>query len=79
MTRPTLIVAGIIGRFPVGGVTWCALQYIAGFQQLGYDVFYLEDTGECGFDPVANGITNDPAYAVRYIRKQLALVDLETA
>ena len=68
--RPTLILAGIVGRYPVGGVTWCALHYIAGFQRLGYDVFYLEDTGECGYDPVSNGITKDPAYAVRYIRKQ---------
>jgi hypothetical protein len=52
MPKKRLVVAGIVGRYPVGGVTWCALHYIAGFQALGYDVFYLEDTGECGFDPV---------------------------
>lgn len=77
MTKNKLILTGIIGRYPVGGVTWCALHYIAGFQSLGYDVFYLEDTGECGFDPVSNGITTDASYAVKYIRQQLRIVNLE--
>jgi hypothetical protein len=79
MAKKRLVLAGIIGRYPVGGVTWCALQYVAGFQRLGYEVFYLEDTGECNFDPVQNAIVTDPAYALRYIRRQLALVGLEDA
>src|ERR671930_1990120 len=60
--RKRLILAGIIGRYPVGGVTWCALHYIAGLQRLGYDVFYLEDTGECGFDVRTGGLSKDPSY-----------------
>jgi hypothetical protein len=79
LARKRLVLAGIVGRYPVGGVTWCALQYIAGFQRLGYDVFYLEDTGECNFDPVQNAIATDPAYALDYIRRQLELVDLADA
>jgi hypothetical protein len=79
MARKRLVLAGIVGRYPVGGVTWCALQYIAGFQRLGYEVFYVEDTGECNFDPVQNAIATDPAYALDYIRRQLALVGLEDA
>ena len=79
MARKRLVLAGIIGRYPVGGVTWCALQYIAGFQRLGYEVFYLEDTGECNFDPVQNAIATDPAYALDYIRRQLEIVGLEDA
>src|ERR671923_125942 len=79
MARKRLVLAGIVGRYPVGGVTWCALQYIAGFQRLDYDVFYVEDTGECNFDPVENAIATDPAYALDYIRRQLALVGLEDA
>ena len=71
------VLAGIIGRFPVGGVTWCALHYIAGLQRLGWDVFYVEDTGECPYDPVANGITTDPSYAIGYIRRELGRVGLE--
>jgi hypothetical protein len=79
LARKRLLLAGIVGRYPVGGVTWCALQYIAGFQRLGYDVFYVEDTGECNFDPVQNAIATDPSYALDYIRRQLKVVGLEDA
>jgi hypothetical protein len=79
MHRKRLMLAGVIGRYPVGGVTWCALHYLAGLQRLGYDVFYLEDTGECAFDPVANGLSTDPSYSTRYIRRHLAMVGLENA
>jgi len=79
MHRKRLILTGIIGRYPVGGVTWCALHYLAGLQRLGYDVFYLEDTGECGFDPVANGLSTAPLYSTRYIRGHLAMVGLGNA
>jgi hypothetical protein len=79
MARKRLVLAGIVGRYPVGGVAWCALQYIAGFQRLGYDVFYVEDTGECNYDPVQNAIATDPAYALDYLPRQLALVGLEDA
>ena len=79
MSKKRIILTGIIGRYPVGGVTWCALHYIAGFQALGYDVFYLEDTGECGFDPVANAISVDPSYALAYIERHLRLVGLQDA
>jgi len=79
MSKKRLLLAGIIGRYPVGGVTWCALHYIAGFQALGYDVFYVEDTGECGFDPLTNSISIDSGYAVAYIERNLRLVGLEEA
>jgi hypothetical protein len=75
--RRRLVLAGIIGRYPVGGVTWCALHYLAGLQRLGYDLFYLEDTGECPYDPVANGLATDPSYSTRYIERHLATVGLQ--
>jgi len=74
--RPRLVLAGIVGRYPLGGVTWCALQYIAGFQALGYDVTYLEDTGECGFDPSQNALATEAGYACAYLRRELARVGL---
>jgi hypothetical protein len=67
-----IILAGIMGRYPYGGVAWCSLMYLLGLRNLGHQVWYLEDTGECNFDPVANTVATDPAYALSFIRDCLA-------
>jgi hypothetical protein len=51
-TAPIILFAGIIARYPFGGVTWCSLMYLLGLRALGHEVFYIEDTGECVYDPV---------------------------
>ena len=62
-----IILAGIAGRYPYGGVAWCSLMYLLGLRQLGHRVWYLEDTGECNFDPVANTLAMEPGYALKFI------------
>ena len=47
-------------RYPFGGVTWCSLMYLLGLRALGHEVFYIEDTGECVYDPVQNTRATDP-------------------
>jgi len=66
-----IVLAGIIGRYPWGGVTWCSLMYLLGLRKLGHEVWYLEDTCECNFDPELNAISTDPGYALRYIDTNL--------
>ena len=66
-----ILVAGIIARYPFGGVTWCSLMYLLGLRALGHEVFYVEDTGECIYDPVENTISKDPGYGTRYIHAAL--------
>ena len=38
---------------------------------LGHEVFYIEDTGECVYDPVQNTRSTDPAYGTSYIHRAL--------
>lgn len=45
-----IIILGILGRDPIAGVAWQALHYLEGFRRLGYDVYYVEDTGEWADD-----------------------------
>jgi hypothetical protein len=66
-----ILFAGIIARYPFGGVTWCSLMYLLGLQALGHDVFYIEDTGECVYDPVRNTRSTDPSYGTGYIQRAL--------
>jgi len=67
-----ILFAGIIARYPFGGVTWCSLMYLLGLRALGHDVFYIEDTGECVYDPVQNTRAVDPSYGTSYIHDALA-------
>jgi hypothetical protein len=62
-----VLFAGIIARYPLGGVTWCSLMYLLGLRALGHEVFYIEDTGECIYDPEQNTRALDPSYGLRYI------------
>jgi hypothetical protein len=66
-----ILFAGIIARHPFGGVTWCSLMYLLGLRALGHDVFYIEDTGECVYDPVQNTRSTDPGYGTSYIHRAL--------
>lgn len=66
-----IVLAGIIGRYPWGGVTWCSLMYLLGLRKLGHEVFYLEDTCECNYDPDLNTIATDSGYALRQIDSSL--------
>src|ERR687887_1615073 len=67
-----ILFAGIIARYPFGGVTWCSLMYLLGLRALGHEVFYIEDTGECVYDPVQNTRAIDPSYGTSYIHDALA-------
>jgi hypothetical protein len=67
-----IILAGIMGRYPYGGVAWCSLMYLLGLRRLGHRVWYLEDTGECNFDPVANTLATEPGYALAFLQACLA-------
>lgn len=66
-----ILFAGIIARYPFGGVTWCSLMYLLGLRALGHEVFYIEDTGECVYDPVLNTRATDPSYGTTYIHASL--------
>ncbi|MGE0159903.1 MAG: hypothetical protein AB7T31_10880 [Gemmatimonadales bacterium] len=66
-----ILFAGIIARYPFGGVTWCSLMYMLGLRALGHEVLYIEDTGECVYDPDQDAISTDPSYGTRYIHAAL--------
>jgi len=66
------IVTGMIGSYPVGGVVWDYAQYALGLERLGYEVFYLEDTGWQTYDPRKGEYGTDCSYAVEFLETSLA-------
>jgi hypothetical protein len=68
------VVTGMLGTFSVGGVAWDYGQYALGMERLGYDVYYLEDTGlpTYTFHPDAGSYEEDCTYGVEFIQRSLA-------
>lgn len=64
-----IIVTGLAGLYPVGGVAWDYLQYPIGFARLGHDVVYHEDSWSWPYNPVEKTYTSDPSYTVKYIEE----------
>ncbi len=62
-----LIVLGIVGQYPMAGVAWQAIHYLIGLRRLGWEVFYVEDSGATPYDPRQKTRTEDMAYAVGYL------------
>src|SRR3990170_8313682 len=66
-SRLRVIVTGLIAQYPLGGVTLDYLQYVLGLARLGHDVYYIEDTGRWPYNPIEDGLTDDPSYSVRVL------------
>jgi len=62
-----IIVTGLVGLYPVGGVAWDYLQYLIGLARLGHDVYYYEDTWSWPYHPIDKTYTADGDYSARYI------------
>jgi len=65
------VVTGMIATYPVGGVFWDYAQYAIGLERLGFDVYYLEDTGWQTYDPVQGVYGTDCSYGVDFLKSTL--------
>ena len=62
----------MIATYNVGGVVWDYGQYLLGLEALGFDVYYLEDTGWEAYDPRVGDYGRDYSYGVEFTRAELA-------
>jgi hypothetical protein len=66
-SRLRIIVTGLVGLYPVGGVAWDYLQYVIGLARLGHDVIYHEDTWSWPYHPVEKTYTAEGSYSAGYL------------
>jgi hypothetical protein len=66
-SRLRIIVTGLVGLYPVGGVAWDYLQYVVGLARLGHEVCYHEDTWSWPYHPVKKTNTPEGDYSANYI------------
>lgn len=62
----------MIATYPVGGVAWDYGQYALGLEELGFEVYYLEDTGWQTYDPRRGMYGDDCSYGVGFLASSLA-------
>src|SRR5689334_25125897 len=43
--KKKIIVLGMMSRHPVAGMIWLTVQYLLGFERLGYETYYVEPQG----------------------------------
>jgi hypothetical protein len=68
------VVGGLIATMKVGGVFWDYAQYALGLEQLGLDVYYLEDTALGPYTPDNSSWGADLDATADYLRDTLAAV-----
>jgi hypothetical protein len=56
-SRGRIIVFGILFWYPLAGVTYQFLHYLIALRRLGYDPYYIEDSGRWIYDPALNDLS----------------------
>jgi hypothetical protein len=79
VTKPLAMVVGSIGKLPFAGMSLYNLHYIAGLQELGFDIHYVERQNEAEkcYDPLAGTFTDDERYALRYLAAVLPQLGID--
>src|SRR6266536_43017 len=58
-SKGPIIVFGILFWFPLAGVTYQFLHFLIGLRRLGYDPYYIEDSGRWIYHPALNDLSPD--------------------
>lgn len=77
MKRKKIVVMGFAAGCPIAGVIWQHVHYIVGLQQLGHEVYYVEDSARIPYNPVTWEVTEDYAYAAEVLGRLAAQFGFE--
>ena len=69
--RPVVVVLGMLTKMPVAGVAWQTLHYLAGFERLGYETYYVEAHGRTPSMLMTHDTDDGPALAAAYLDRLL--------
>jgi hypothetical protein len=58
-SKGRIIVSGILFWYPLAGVTYQFLHYLIALRRLGYDPYYIEDSGRWIYNPKINDLSLD--------------------
>ena len=67
MSRPKVVVLGMMSKMPVAGVVWQNLHYLLGFERLGCDAYYVETHARTPSMLMSHSGDDSSALAAEYI------------
>jgi glycosyltransferase involved in cell wall biosynthesis len=70
-SRGRIIVLHFAGRMPLAGIAWQAMHYLLGLRRLGWDAWYVEDSGANPYDPRIDSVAMACDYNVAYLRRAM--------
>lgn len=71
-----VVVLGLMGQYPMGGMAWQVLHHVIGFQRLGCDTYYVENSGAPPYSPRLQSVGEDAGENVRFLRDTFRHLDL---
>ncbi len=70
--KPRAVVLGLMGQYPFGGMAWQVLHHVLGFERLGVETYYVENSGAPPYSPRLQSITDTAAENVRFLSDTFA-------
>jgi hypothetical protein len=67
--RGKIVLLHFAGQMPLAGIAWQAMHYLVALRKLGYDTWYIEDSGTNPYDPRAESVVMDCSYNLSYLRR----------
>lgn len=61
----------MLASYGLGGVAWDYAQYAIALERLGFDVYYLEDTGWEAYDPHSGSYGADYTYGAAFVERSI--------
>jgi hypothetical protein len=74
-----VVVLGLMGQYPMGGMAWQVLHHVLGFRRLGCECFYVENSGAPPYSPRLRSIVADARENLRFLRDTFRRFDLSDA
>jgi hypothetical protein len=77
MRGKTILLLHLAGRIPLAGVAWQTLHHAVALKQLGYEVYYIEDSGAPPYDPRVRSVSEDCSYNVDFLKRLMERCGLQ--
>jgi hypothetical protein len=70
--RGKIVLLHFAGQMPLAGIAWQAAHYLVALEKLGYEVWYVEDSGTPPYDPRVESVVMNCDYNLAYLKQVMA-------